>query len=55
MLEFFKHLFGVCGEGHASILTALTSIPFVAFFWQHIKNGYQLLVSYLKRFLRIRY
>jgi len=55
MVEFFKHLFGLCGEGHMSILTLLTSIPFVAVFWQHIKNGYRQIISYLKRFLRVRY
>jgi hypothetical protein len=55
MLEILKHLFGFCGEGHPSILTALTTLPFIIGFRSLIKRGYQQFIQYLKRLVRPRY
>lgn len=45
MIEFFKHSFGLCGDGHPSLLYVLGIIPFLRII--RIK-----VVLYLKSFLK---
>lgn len=52
MIEFLKHLFGLCGEGHTSILSLLGITPFLIGFWSKIKLFLGGLVSYLRTLLK---
>ena len=38
MIEFLKHLFGFCGEGHPNILTILIGTPVLGYILYQIKN-----------------
>ena len=50
MIEFFKHTFGLCGEGHPNFLYVLGVMPFMVFF-RFIKFKVLLgLKNFLKRF-----
>jgi hypothetical protein len=52
MIDFLRHLFGLCGEGHGSILTILGIGPFIGMFWGKIKLFYSSFISYLKTLLK---
>ena len=38
MIEFLKHITGICGEPHPSILTILLGTPFAGFIIYKIKK-----------------
>lgn len=49
MLEFFRHLFGLCGEGHPSILYGLGIIPFLGMIKRYFVNAFSSVKNRLKR------
>lgn len=51
MVELFKHLFGLCGDGHPSILCLLGITPFIVC----IKNYFNSTILSLKTFLKRLY
>ena len=38
MIEFLKHMFGVCGEADPNILTIIASTPIIGYIIYQIKN-----------------
>jgi hypothetical protein len=38
MIEFLKHLTGLCGEPHPSLLTLLYGTPFLGYVYYKIKK-----------------
>lgn len=48
MIEFFKHLFGFCGDGHPNIVYLLGLTPFVFI----IKTYFNLTISGVRKFLK---
>ena len=52
MVEFFKHFFGLCGDGHPSVLTLLGATPFLVIFWDKIKLAFGFFKLSLKNFLK---
>jgi hypothetical protein len=50
MIEFFKHLFGLCGEGHPSLLCALGLTPIIIAIKGYVGNTILNLKNLLKRF-----
>ena len=38
MLEFVKHITGLCGEPHPSLLTLLISTPFFSYYIYKLKK-----------------
>ncbi len=51
MVEFFKHLFGCCGESHPSLLYLTGIMPFLLILRFKIAKGYKLITLSLKKFL----
>ena len=52
MIEALKHFFGLCGDGHPSLLYMCGLAPFFLLFKSTIKLYYNLTISYLKNSLR---
>ena len=38
MIEFFKHMTGVCGEPHPSLITLLLGTPFAGYIYYKLKK-----------------
>jgi len=38
MIEFLKHITGLCGEPHPSLLTLLYGTPFISYVAYRLKN-----------------
>jgi len=38
MIEFIKHLTGLCGEPHPSLLTLILGTPFVSYYFYKLKK-----------------
>ena len=43
MIEFLKHMFGVCGEAHPNIFTILVSTPVIGYIIYKIKEIWHIL------------
>ena len=51
MIEFFKHLFGICGDGHPSLFCALGLTPIIIY----CKGYFRVFILNLKNLLRRSY
>lgn len=38
MIEFIKHLFGFCGEGHINIFTILMTTPLILYICYYVNK-----------------
>ena len=52
MIEFLRHAFGLCGEGHPSVLYGLGIIPFLSGIKNKSIEYLNLLTSGAKKFLK---
>jgi hypothetical protein len=51
MVEFIRHLFGFCGDGHPSLLMLFTVTPFIVF-KNYVVSFFKMLILILKNHLR---
>jgi hypothetical protein len=38
MVELIRHMLGICGEPHPSLLTLISSIPFIGYYIDKIRK-----------------
>lgn len=51
MVEFIRHLFGICGDSHPNLLMFFTITPFIVF-KNYVVAFFRIIVLFLKNYLR---
>jgi len=55
MIEFLKHSFGLCGEGHPNFIYYLGMPAIMVGFWKKVKFWFWYIILSLKSFLKRLY